>query len=197
MTKRRTTGRGRRDDDAGKCRVAKAHGVGGPRGGRRPQAARLAGGPPMKRPYGRFRGGPPTGHRKVGYGIPNETSRSPWQPLAIRLCWSPQIGISFCLWPSKYVSGFKLRSICSPGCLLSFATLPRAVFPVGSRGFSKVSLGHAIPYHCRPCGRATQRVNALFCSKDPPGLPVECGPDTSTFFFPGCRVRLVSRGARR
>jgi hypothetical protein len=39
-------------------------------GRRRPQAARPAGGPPPKPPYGRLGGGPPAGRIRVGHGGP-------------------------------------------------------------------------------------------------------------------------------
>jgi hypothetical protein len=37
-------------------------------GKRQPQFAHPAGGPPLKRPQGLFRGGPPAGHRRVWHG---------------------------------------------------------------------------------------------------------------------------------
>jgi hypothetical protein len=56
------------------------------RGRRRMQAARAGGGPQPKRPYGRFRGAPPAGCRRVRHGMaPVKTLGSAWPTLAIRL----------------------------------------------------------------------------------------------------------------
>jgi hypothetical protein len=58
-----------------------------------PYLIHLAGGPSLKWPYGRFRGGTPPGRVAGGHFLP------PWTPLAVCLCWlgspSPALFILF------------------------------------------------------------------------------------------------------
>jgi hypothetical protein len=54
--------------DLGQAQARMAWGNQG--GRRRLQAAHPQGGPPLKRPQGRFEGGPPAGRRRVGLGGP-------------------------------------------------------------------------------------------------------------------------------
>jgi hypothetical protein len=64
------------------------------KGRRRPQAVCPAGGPPLKQLQGRFRGGPPTGCRRVGHGTMNLNrvkASEFWNKLSKSLCAHPKI----------------------------------------------------------------------------------------------------------
>jgi hypothetical protein len=62
-----------------------------------------AGGPPLKRPYGRFRGGPPAGRAGCGCLLPL------WTPHAVRLCWPRQPPHGTALVPHPHQSYENMR----------------------------------------------------------------------------------------
>jgi hypothetical protein len=115
-----------------------------------------AGGPPLKRPYGRLRGGPPTGRVACSRLLP------PWTPHTILVCvvshprgrrkpWTSSM-------PSTRRSRCWRRSTCSSPRRHSrnkLGGLRHGRLARGCHGLPKVSLGPAMSYPSTPCRRAT------------------------------------------